>query len=451
MGLYADKLMLEQKQESNFLQAINEAYFGRTPSINSLYNAFCDWREPFISTTKHFTYTSTNFYNEQHKKFCEMVKKQFNFHTFSYMVTNANTSVNSCTYGYGFLPFHNTSNDIIITKDGYRFKDSAMFSSIIDVYTDLIFNPEFTSEENFAIFLHEVGHNFQAAANKAVFALSAASGVFYIMANAIKNPIAGAAQVLITSNTSRTIINSIRGTITTNQLLGNLYTITNMMGYMLNKGINIINLIFGGKYLRFPIGIIYGAIHRLPEFLLCLITGQAFSRYYDERFADSFAASYGFGEALSSICMKFDKILVGDPTVNSVLNLPIIGYIYNLACIPGLLLWSIIDEHPTAESRAASIIKDMRRDLEDPGLDPELRKQLAIEVDNYEKSMNEYFTEAKKVNNPKFYMARIQEALYRSGGNVKMKMSELPFMKLGGFGAVTNMTKNDIISKTKIK
>ena len=40
MALFLSEQQLEDRQEKIFLQAVNEAYFGRTPGINSLFNAY---------------------------------------------------------------------------------------------------------------------------------------------------------------------------------------------------------------------------------------------------------------------------------------------------------------------------------------------------------------------------------------------------------------------------
>lgn len=456
MGIYADKLLIEQKQQENFMQVLNEVYFGRTPSINSLFNIYCDWREPFISKTKHFTATTKNFYNNnEYKIFQESVCKQFGFETFSYLVKQE-PMINSFTYGT-LLPIKNSPMFLEINKNGYRFKKEAKVNSIIRVYSDLIFNPEYTNEENFAVFLHEVGHNFQAAANNTMYSLEAATAIFKILQIFMEwGPLETGISLVTSSNWFKGIENRITNYITYNEFLSSILTVTSACIYILKKGLNMVNIL--SNIIMYPINICLGVLYRIPKFIIGLTTGIHQSGYYGERFADGFAASYGFGEALASCLNKFENISVGDNTIDAIINeVPVLGHIVKLTFLPGMLLHGLIDVHPTTESRCASIIKDLKTDLNDPQLPPHLKKQLSKEIEDYEKAMHEYYTTAKNIKNPGFVSAYIQEWLYNSGGGLKLKISELPYKQLGGFRAETNRTRDWInqgkydISNTIIK
>jgi hypothetical protein len=452
LGLYADKIMLEQKQEQQFIQAIDEVYFGRTPSINNLFNAYCDWREPLLTPLpKLWSNSFNNWYNKQHEYFEDMVCKQFGFNTFSYQVGSDNRT-NSCTLSYGLLPFGASSKEIIIDKDGYKFKDNTKFNSVVIVYPALIFNPDFTHEEAFSIFLHEIGHNFQAAANNTIFCLAAATGLFRLMLYTIqyKSPIEAMYTLLLTSNISRGIINKIHNTMSRNSLCSNLLVCVNMMLYAIKHCIHVVK--YWSNLFLIPINSIMSLLYALPSLLIEIITGIHSYNYYCERFADSFAASYGFGPAVASSQNKFANITTGDPTTDIVFNdIPVFSHVLKLAMLPTSILLTLIDVHPDSASRCASVIKDMKRDLDDPKLDPKLRKQLAKEVDEYELAMNQYFDEATKLKNPNIVGAFLQRYIYELGGGAKMKLSELPYMRIGGFGSQTNKNTNNIIINTKIK
>ena len=125
-------------------------------------------------------------------------------------------------------------------------------------------------------------------------------------------------------------------------------------------------------------------------------------------------------------------------------NIPIVGHLYTAACIPGFLLWSLIDVHPSFEDRAMSIVKDLKTDLNDPSTPPQMKAQLKKEIDNYEKAMDTYFKESKKISNPKMIPAILQEFIYKKcGGGIKFKISELPYKH--GFRSDTNKVTNSII------
>ena len=449
MGIYADRLLIEQKQDQAFIQAINEVYFGRTPSINSLFNAYCDWREPFISSTKYLTASMKNFYNKDLQFFIDKTCKQFGLQSFSYVVLN-NESVNSFTL---YTTGERGPKNIEITKEGYRFKSNPAIA--VGVYSGLCFNPDFTDEEVFAIFLHEIGHNFQTSASKASFSLSIGSKIFDFLKAcadiALKNDpqelITFLAVGALTSNPVVNVFNQLDNAIKFNETIGNIYSGLTFIVACIKSGLDVIQSLSLKKILKRPINLIMDAVFSIMDLLLNPI--KTIDRYYDERFADGFAASYGFGEPLKSSLSKFDGNGISNNTIidDVASKIPVISHLYATACLPGLILCTAVDEHPSFEARAYSILKDLKTDLNDPNLSPQMKKQLEKEIKDYEESMNRYFKESKKLSNPAIVSVLVQEFIYyKCNGGIKFKLSELPFNKIGGYRADTNST----ISQTKI-
>jgi len=435
LGIYADRALLEQKSDQAFIQAVNEVYFGRTASINSLFNAYCDWREPFISSTKYYTGEYKNVYNKDMQVFRDMVCKQFGFKTFSYNVLPM-AEPNSFTLG-SFFPLSNRTPDkIIIDKNGYRFKDNTIVSSIVAVFPELIFNPEYSNEENFSIFLHEIGHNFQSAANNTMFGLTVGEDIILAFMGALPS-------LLLYNDYTYTAVNFIQNKLSDIKVLSTLYACVSMIIYALTRCKTFIQ--GWSSVLLIPIGGILSFAKRLESFLRSILNLSAIRGYYGERFADGFAASYGFGEALSSALRKMDTVITAEPTVDDLINkAPIIGHIMNAACLPGMMLCGIIDVHPNTASRCYSVIKDLKTDLNDPSLSPELKKQLKKEIDSYENTMHKFFDVATKAENPRLLPTIIQKWMYEKGGDLKFKISELPFNNIGGFRAETNKTRDYI-------
>lgn len=432
MGIYADRLLLEQKQDQAFIQAINEVYFGRTPSINRVFNAFCDWREPFISNTKYYTTTTfKNMYNKDMEVFRNEVCRQFGFKSFSYNVLPI-AVINSFTFGGGPAEFITRNPaSIIVDKNGYRFKDNTFINSIVAVFPDLIFNPEYSNEENFAIFLHEIGHNFQSAANNTTFSLGMASGLIFCWQYLI--------DALMHNELSHGAFNLIQNNVSKIQVLGYLYSSVSMIIYAITKCARIIKA--WSRFFLMPINMILGFCEKLQDFLIDILTFRHGNDYLGERFADGFAASYGFSEALATGLQKMGKLYTAEPMLDDLLNnVPIIGHIMDLACLPGMMLLGILDCHPNVASRCYSVIADLKQDLKDPNLSPETRKQLTKEINNYEKVMHDYFDKATKLENPRMISAYVQKWIYDNGGDAKFKLSELPFMNSGGFRGETNRT-----------
>ena len=437
MGIYADKALLEQKQ----IQALNEVYFGRTASINALFNAYCDWREPFVSNTKYLTSTLKNFYNKDIQIFIDMTQNQFGLKTFSYVVLN-NEKVNSMTI---FTKGERGPKNIKITKDGYRFTSNPAVA--IGVFSGLCFNPEFSNEEVFAVFLHEIGHNFQTSANNTTLGLSIASTIWDFLfaclgvANGNAGPLITFLTVgTITANPVITILSELENKIKFDNTISSIFVTLTFIKSLIDYGKDTMFSILGlGTR---PIKLIKIGINELLKNIKDPL--HAIDAYYDERFADGFAASYGFGEALASGMARMDskKTISNNIIIADLIGaVPIISHLYALACLPGMLLVSTADEHPIFEARAYSMLKDLKQDLKDPNLSPQLRKQLEEEIKTYEDSMDRYFREAKKITNPDIVNVLIQEFLYyKCGGGLKLNLSELPFNKIGGFRGETNKT-----------
>lgn len=146
------------------------------------------------------------------------------------------------------------------------------------------------------------------------------------------------------------------------------------------------------------------------------LVGIVFSAhgYLGEVMADNFASYYGFGEALAT---GLDKIDAGG-LFHMIKTIPIIGHIYNFMLLPGDLLLSLGDEHPSNAARAYDVLQGMKTDLKDPSLSPELRKKLAKEIDHYETTMNKIYSEKSRVSNASFIQGIFDKAIF-TGGSIR--------------------------------
>lgn len=176
MGLYADKTLIEQKQHENFLQVVNEVYFGRTAGINRVFNTYCDWREKYVNSIIIGKGNINAQSDPLLKVFCREVEKEFGFYSISIILDQTDTP-NMMTS----VPIFGTGpSKIEVTKTGYRFKEEAKVSAIFIMNAGMVFDSKYTNEESFAIFLHEVGHNFQNSANNTLIGLNWAYELVYI-------------------------------------------------------------------------------------------------------------------------------------------------------------------------------------------------------------------------------------------------------------------------------
>lgn len=447
MGIYADRALLEQKSDQAFIQAINEVYFGRTAGINRVFNAYCDWREPFISKTKYFNATYKNMYNKDMEVFRNEVCKQFGFKTFSYNVIQMPV-LNSYTVTE-IIPTR-TSNKIEITKEGYRFKKDTDINAIVSVYSDLILNPNYSNEENFAILLHEIGHNFQSAISQSLAVLDAASMIFLVLINALRRPevlVNVFSNLLLSSDITKKGINTVINGVSSIQIVGALYSVFSLIAYIGLYSVSLFKNVLA--LAEQPLYRIFRFVDAAIDYLFMCLFGRPQVDFTQERIADGFAASYGFGEALTSGLLKFEG--KGISRNNALLDdaigsIPLIGHLYSLICLPGLILCSLVDEHPIVADRAYDVLNDLKQDLKDPSLSPQLKKQLEKEISNYEINMDTYFKESKKISNANFASVYFQEFIYKNQGSKKLKIFDLPYKNVGGLRGETNKTAADIMS-----
>ena len=450
MGIYSDENAASALR-SRQLQSLNEVYFGRTPGINAVFNAYCDWRHDFIAKPIIGGATLKNVYNDKLKTFEALVCKQFGLKSFSYTILNK-IDVNSFTIT---SDFKKGAKHIKITKEGYQFDGDA--SIAIAVYSGLCFSNEYTDEEEFAIFLHEIGHNFQTSANYMSFNLKIAS-TLYDFADAIadlmikdddeklKQCVLAAA---LKNDYTLRAFNFISRKIMYNEVAGSLYSVLSFIVAHMKFIESTIRDI--KDFMEMPIILLKDGIYSLMKMLM---NPFWIERYYGERFADEFAASYGFGDDLSSALSKLDGNGVSlNPLLDKVVgSIPVVSHLYSAACMPGLMLIDVADCHPSYQARAYDILDALKKDLNDPSLSPSLKKQLQEEIDQYEKSMNSYFAKSKKLKNPAVVTAFAQEFIYtKCKGGLKYKLSELPFfLTKDGYRGMTNITA-DTIRKQDLK
>lgn len=454
MGLYADKTILEQKQELQFIQAINEVYFGRTASINRVFNAFCDWRDKYKNKRYLGKGDITAMTNKEYIAFVNEVKREWNYYSVTIMITQSDTR-----NAFSVIPVFGVGpKDVEITRSGYRYKDGTKVSAIFIMNVGLAFDEGFTNEECFAIFLHEVGHNFQNSTNNILIGLNWASELIYIqrlvMAFIHKNydqiPF-HMISIFTASNKFNTMISKgFNSIVLDNKVLTELVSfisfIASLAKTLYTQGKLALN------FFVFPLELIVSGLMSIPGLILNPL--GTYVGYMGERFADGFPASYGFAISKSTALYKLNSNYIG--LIGDIINnIPIVGHIYNAMLLPGIILTNFGDEHPETSARAYSILNDLKSDLKDPNLDPALKKQLEQEIKEYEKNIDEYFEHAKNIKNPQICKVLWDEFIYyKANGGIKYKALD-PNSK---FRIVTNATadnikqdKYNIIAKTKIK
>jgi len=234
-------------------------------------------------------------------------------------------------------------------------------SIYIFLSTTLISTCDLNEKELLAIILHEIGHNFTITP-------------FYFISTLpllMVAPFGWLLSPLIQTGISELMI-----------AIGNffkkhlpfIYNFKNMLENFLSS--------ISGALVVSPEKL-FRIVQLLPVYMFEMIPG-----YYEEKFSDTFAASYGYGKDLSSALYKlsnqkkslYNKVIVETPIINLVADF----YKIIIDCVI-----SFIDPHPNVQTRIVVMIDKLKRDLDDPNIP----KDLKIELKNNIKYIEDYYNE----------------------------------------------------------
>lgn len=143
------------------------------------------------------------------------------------------------------------------------------------------------------------------------------------------------------------------------------------------------------------------------NFTRSVVDSESHNARIDEKFADRFAAMYGYAAELNK-CLSHITLDNGYGMFERVRNIPIVNIFAGMAYIGDKLMTRAVfglDEHPSINTRMLDTIKQMEHDLKHtPNLTPKMKKDLEKEI------------AAAKAQMLKFYDT--------SGDNVADKMSK---------------------------
>lgn len=254
-------------------------------------------------------------------------------------------NINACT-----LPASHPLINLNILKN---FKETKNFiSKNLSIYIimdkNLITIPKLNEKELMALLLHEIGHNF----DYTPFYFLQAFPLLYIpfIDKIFKSGF----------NLKNKIDNVIQ------EKLPFIYKLLTFKGKLISKlGLgNIIVTITS------------------PMLILKKLTSNILM-YGRERFADSFAATYGYAEHLAS---SIRKITDGTGTlVNTVENVLI-----DFLKVSSTISKSFIDPHPTTKTRITNLLDKLKKDLNDPDLPKELKEDLNSNIKYFENYIEKY-------------------------------------------------------------
>lgn len=394
-----------QFNEEPLLYPINEAYFGETPPIQRIQRAMTNFRSKW--SAKQYQYKPEALQSKEMKELCSAFEDAFGFEIFTLTIIPSIIKVGACTFPVGARwDEYNTKKNIIITKNGYRYKKEAGYATWVLIDGGIIYNTElYTDREVLGIILHEIGHNF-ASKNGHLNMLRNISSVVSIISGVLAftvNPMLGIG--ILFGITENSLI--LKSFLKLNQYLYKEFPKAMLVGDYLFYGFSMVFDIVGevqflgklgttflipGHFIGYILGRIYNILKPLastgPGYLVTLIGG-----YPEEQFADTFSTMYGYGPDLHSGLDKLSSNQSqGYVTQEAIAkNAPIILAINDLCLLPIIIGIAPLDEHPAVFERLMNSIRVLEREAEECH-DPRMRKRLKEDIKKLNKSVEEYYT-----------------------------------------------------------
>lgn len=337
------------------MELLQEVYFGRAP-VAPLQKQLSKFRHKL----KNKQVTSATNFDPEIVKFNRLAEKIFGFKTFSLYI-----QPNNMPNAYAF------SVDALLTDDekkavyaslsasstGFKYNNAFANVSLVCAINSSLINADWaTDEELMAVILHETGHGFFEAVTSKDTEYS-------------------------TSRKLTTILLSINKFALEKVKEGKLVS-TKIVDNELGR---LRNLISGVKKSLF------GIRSRLFESMDDNLKKNRIG-YTNEKFADVFAASYGYGDAHHSIQIKmFDHIYRDAFGVRKYNKLQEIIKMYRLY-INDLLeyTFNMQDEHPAQLGRIKTSVDYIKKELSKEGLDPKLKRELMEELDRLNLLIKEF-------------------------------------------------------------
>ena len=262
----------------------------------------------------------------------------------------------------------------------------------INVFIDIgiVYALDLSPQELMAVILHEIGHSFDAS----FFNLLSYIDIDLIDRINMINGSLSNISFKSNENISKDILNSLYGFILGTLPIGKFYTIMNK----LITQIPLINNIISS--MNYNINDIWSLIKQYKSYNKILLTitnpiiivtgllnpANTFG-YANEKFADSFATSYGYGKDIASYLNK-RRMNKGRFITENINKIPILNLGYDLNTVMLEIATLLSSPHPDNMIRIQSQLNKLKRDINDPNLSPKVKNELSINIKELEDYIN---------------------------------------------------------------
>lgn len=365
---------------------IQEVYVGRIPEIEAMFQEFKKMRNEYkvYKTVKN----AKNI-----DRLEKMIEDLWGFKAFSLKI-DPSAYPNAYTYPVAMSIDINPGDYIISTSKGYRYKKECNAASISYITKGLLEGKNFSDEEVFAIFLHEIGHSFthrspMIIAQHEIYKNTLIMQIVYQLFLSIVslNPVLAAQSInayLMSNNGYKQLLTEFNKkakkvpllrelNITWESAKGSLKSVIGNFSYLVTS-------ITGLNYLANRINKkSYDTINK-KRFK---ISGhpRAYARSA-ERLSDDFATMYGFGPYLSTGLIKMESPDNQGLFMKVSHNIPILGTFLKKQDAMSTELNGLLGAHPSSPDRILAILNNMENDLaKDESLSPKIKRELKANIE----------------------------------------------------------------------
>lgn len=284
------------------------------------------------------------------------------------------------SYKYNYNAYTVPSSLSYFRKDPNNKRIARAEDLFINVNVDigLVYGLDMTAQELMACILHEIGHCFDAS-------------LFMLLTNVCIMPRTKEISNAFIGTAFATFIRAIQSS----KPVAHLYQEFNRIvsqNPTLNKIFSDINMILTdalitlGQFSMLMNGLKVGI--NLQSYIFKLIQPSNMFGYAAEKFADSFATSYGYGKDIASMMHKVER-RKGFIIQDTVSKIPILNIGYDFTKVYLTALCSLTDPHPNTATRIQSQLNKLKRDLNDPKLDPKVKREMMDNIHDLEQYIND--------------------------------------------------------------
>lgn len=415
MGLYSEFVF------------VDEAYFGKTGDVKKIEQAIHIARQPYLGK-KIAQGISYNYNDKNIMKVGDAIQKAFNFPVVDFNVINDAVKNAFCYPVSSSIVSLASRSKLKITDKGELKCDNQnkLMCALIRITSGLWGDTKFSDAEITAIILHEIGHSVQHLANSHVARFSLINAIINLVASLGS----GTTVIEILRNPvfASKIFNDIKKDFPTlSNIIGGVDSIKGIIKYILNTFTSLFSFIPFVSIANASISILTSMATSLANPIVFLTSIFSKGKEYN---ADSFAASFGYSEALTSALLKMEldnSRYTGTNTEEFINNIPVIGTINNFTMIPFMILLSPIMDHPITPKRINSMIVELENELKKSDLSSAMKKEIQQNIKDVKETVKNYTEPKNNKDTLKYNRKWLQKQInYKSKENkfVDMDMVE---------------------------